>query len=128
MKFGYARISKQDNNYYLYLQKKKILKEGVTIDDIYIDVSDVKDEVYQNLERCLSLLKSGDELVVYSLDRFGKVFSQLATMLSEFDKKVYVYWYLTALELNLIQKIKIVFCTIMLKRSLKMKRLLYLIE
>jgi DNA invertase Pin-like site-specific DNA recombinase len=87
MKFGYARISKQDNNYYLDLQKKKILLEGVTVDNMYIDVLDIKDGVYSNLETCLSLLKSDDELVVYSLDRFGKVFSQLSQMLSEFNKK-----------------------------------------
>jgi hypothetical protein len=41
MKFGYARISKQDNNYYLDLQKKNILLEGVTVDNIYIDVLDI---------------------------------------------------------------------------------------
>jgi len=84
MRFGYVRISEQDASYYLDLQKKKMVQLGVLADNIYEDILDAIDGEHSNLNRCISMLKAGDQLVLYSIDRLGKTFNELAKILYGF--------------------------------------------
>ncbi len=81
MIIGYTRIStkEQDDS----LQKDALEKYGV--DKIYSDkVSSVKDR--QELNRVLDILRSGDTLVVWKLDRLGRTTKELLDLVDGFNK------------------------------------------
>lgn len=82
MVFGYMRVSTENQN--LDLQRDALEKHGV--DKIYSDViSGVKKRT--ELEQLLEVLREGDTLVVWKLDRLGRNTKQLLALIEGFDKR-----------------------------------------
>ncbi len=83
MMIGYARVSTQDQN--LVLQTEALTRAGC--EKIYEDkISGVRAE-RPGLIRALEILREGDTLVVWKLDRLGRSVKQLVDMVSELHKQ-----------------------------------------
>lgn len=83
MHIGYARVSTKDQN--LDLQREALNKSGC--EKIYEDrVSGVK-TVRQGLDLALEVLREGDSLVVWKLDRLGRNVKDLITLVGELEKQ-----------------------------------------
>lgn len=82
MVLGYMRVSTENQN--LDLQRDALEKYGV--DKIYSDIiSGVKKR--SELEQLLEVLREGDTLVVWKLDRLGRNTKQLLALIEGFDKR-----------------------------------------
>ena len=82
MKFGYARVSKNDQS--LDIQIKKLTQVGC--DEIYQEkVSGSKDDRTQ-LNLLLGRLRKGDTVCVVRLDRLGRRMVKLVEMINQFKK------------------------------------------
>lgn len=83
MMIGYARVSTQDQN--LDLQTEALTRAGC--EKIYEDkISGVRAE-RPGLTRALEMLREGDTLVVWKLDRLGRSVKQLVDMVGELHKR-----------------------------------------
>lgn len=83
MMIGYARVSTQDQN--LDLQTEALTRAGC--EKIYEDkISGVRAE-RPGLTRALEMLREGDTLVVWKLDRLGRSVKQLVDMVGELHKQ-----------------------------------------
>ncbi|EFB0088418.1 recombinase family protein [Salmonella enterica] len=83
MMIGYARVSTQDQN--LDLQTEALTKAGC--EKIYEDkISGVRAE-RPGLPRALEMLREGDTLVVWKLDRLGRSVKQLVDMVGELHRQ-----------------------------------------
>lgn len=83
MMIGYARVSTQDQN--LDLQTEALARAGC--EKIYEDkISGVRAE-RPGLTRTLEMLREGDTLVVWKLDRLGRSVKQLVDMVGELHKQ-----------------------------------------
>lgn len=83
MIIGYARVSTQDQN--LDLQTEALTRAGC--EKIYEDkISGVRVE-RPGLTRALEMLREGDTLVVWKLDRLGRSVKQLVDMVGELHKQ-----------------------------------------
>lgn len=83
MMIGYARVSTQDQNF--DLQTEALTRAGC--EKIYEDkISGVRSE-RPGLIRTLEMLREGDTLVVWKLDRLGRSVKQLVDMVGELHKK-----------------------------------------
>lgn len=75
MKYGYGRVSSKGQRLYgtSYQEQKDVLLEyGVSEDNIYTDTYTGKKMSRKGFDKVLSLLVSGDELVVCKLDRLAR--------------------------------------------------------
>ncbi|NQD64314.1 recombinase family protein [Bacillus haikouensis] len=68
MKFGYARVSTKNQN--LEIQLDAFEKNGV--ERIFTEKESGAKNDRKELERCLDMLREGDTLVVYKLDRLAR--------------------------------------------------------
>lgn len=83
MMIGYARVSTQDQS--LDLQTEALTRAGC--EKIYEDkISGVRVE-RPGLTRALEMLREGDTLVVWKLDRLGRSVKQLVDMVGELHKR-----------------------------------------
>lgn len=83
MKFGYARVSKNDQS--LDIQMQKLTKAGC--DEIFMEkVSGVKDE-RKELNRLMDKLRKGDTVCVVRLDRLGRRMLKLIQLINEFKER-----------------------------------------
>lgn len=83
MKFGYARVSKNEQS--LDVQIKKLEESGC--EEIYQEkISGAKDNRSQ-LNLLLSKLRKGDSICVVRLDRLGRRMSKLIEMINDFKEK-----------------------------------------
>lgn len=83
MMIGYARVSTQDQH--LDLQTEALARAGC--EKIYEDkISGVRTE-RPGLARTLEMLREGDTLVVWKLDRLGRSVKQLVDMVGELHKQ-----------------------------------------
>ena len=80
MKFGYARVSTKDQS--LDLQIDALKKEGC--DEVFSEKISGRSEKKPKLEELISKLRSGDIVIVYSLDRLGRTSKELISLLSDF--------------------------------------------
>jgi DNA invertase Pin-like site-specific DNA recombinase len=83
MLIGYARVSTQDQN--LHLQKDALKKAGcekIFVDKVSGTVSD-----RPGLERALEMLRKGDTLVVWRLDRLGRSLKHLIELMGELEER-----------------------------------------
>jgi len=83
MKFGYARVSKNDQHLEIQLQKLK----GAGCDEIFSEkVSGAKDDRPQ-LKELLGRLRKGDIVCVVRLDRLGRRMLRLVELINEFKAR-----------------------------------------
>ena len=83
MKIGYARVSTIEQN--LDAQIDALRKEGC--EQIFSEKASGGRKDRRELERCLSLLREGDTLVVSKLDRLGRTVRQLIELIEDFKKR-----------------------------------------
>jgi DNA invertase Pin-like site-specific DNA recombinase len=83
MKYGYARVSTDDQNPAMQLAALK--KAGCKT--VFKDEVTGKHVKRPALIRCLKILQPGDTLVVWKLDRLGRSVRDLITMLDDFKTK-----------------------------------------
>lgn len=82
---GYARVSTDDQR--LDLQRDALLSHGVDPEYLFEEyISGVKSKRPQ-LETCLKILRRGDVLVVWRLDRLGRSIRELVTIAHELNEK-----------------------------------------
>ena len=79
MLIGYARVSTQDQK--LHLQQDALQQAGC--EKIITDQVSGAQDTRPGLERVLELLRSGDTLVVWRLDRLGRSLKDLITLMGE---------------------------------------------
>ena len=80
MKYGYARVSTDEQNTALQLSALKKAGCKTIFKDEGISGATTKRPA---LTRCLNKLRSGDTLIVWKLDRLGRSLRDLITMLDE---------------------------------------------
>jgi DNA invertase Pin-like site-specific DNA recombinase len=82
---GYARVSTQEQE--LALQLDALEKAGCQKNKIFIDkISGAKSQ-RPGLDQCLAVLKPGDTLVVWRLDRLGRSMAHLVCLIEELKGK-----------------------------------------
>jgi DNA invertase Pin-like site-specific DNA recombinase len=81
MLIGYARVSTQDQN--LELQKQALLKAGC--ERIYNDTMSGSRAERPGLAQALDLVRSGDTLIVWKLDRLGRSVKNLIDLVSHLE-------------------------------------------
>ena len=83
MRIGYARISTQEQN--LDLQKDALRRAGCK--KIIEDVASGKTENRPGLDHVRELLREGDVLVVWRLDRLGRSLKHLIELMTDLEQK-----------------------------------------
>lgn len=82
MKIGYARVSTRDQN----LDMQFSALHGAGCERIFQEkVSGVRER--PELERCLRMLRPGDTLEVYKLDRMGRSLRNLVEIVDDLSKR-----------------------------------------
>lgn len=74
-KYGYIRVSTKEQN--LDRQYEALLQQGVCRKNIYADQLSGKDFNRPNYQKLLRKLKNGDVLVIKSIDRLGRNYSEI---------------------------------------------------
>src|ERR1700677_174032 len=83
MKFGYARVSKNDQSLDIQIQKLK----AAGCDEIFKEkISGAKDDRPQ-LKALLEKLRTGDAICVVRLDRLGRRMIRLIELISDFKAR-----------------------------------------
>jgi len=83
MLIGYARVSTQDQN--LELQREALAKAGC--ERIFEDRASGSRTDREGLARAMDMLRSGDTLVVWKLDRLGRSVKQLVDLVGELQQR-----------------------------------------
>lgn len=83
MKFGYARVSTQDQS--LSLQLDALDRHGV--DETFEEKESGKRKNRPQLEELLKVLRKGDTVVVYKLDRISRSTKHLIELMEQFEAK-----------------------------------------
>jgi DNA invertase Pin-like site-specific DNA recombinase len=83
MLIGYARVSTNDQN--LNLQKEALLKVGC--EKIYEDKISGTTKQRPGLDKALDVLRAGDTLIVWKLDRLGRSIKNLISLISDLNSK-----------------------------------------
>lgn len=83
MIFGYARVSTQDQN--LQLQVDQLEKYGC--DEIYQEKITTRKKERPELEKMLSKLRPGDQVVCYKLDRISRSTKHLIELSERFENE-----------------------------------------
>lgn len=83
MKFGYARVSTSEQN--LDMQLKALM--AADCDKIYYDTISGTKRDRPQLDELLKVLRSGDEVVVWRLDRLGRSLVHLIELVNGFSEK-----------------------------------------
>ena len=85
-KYGYGRVSTRGQRLYgnsLKEQKEALIKAGVLEQDIFVDTYTGTRMERPQLEKLLSVLRDGDELVVCKLDRFARTAAEGSTLIRD---------------------------------------------
>lgn len=83
MRIGYARVSTQDQN--LDLQKKALIKAGCK--KVFEDNVSGSRSTRPGLDAALGVLREGDTLVVWKLDRLGRSVKHLVDLVGELNRQ-----------------------------------------
>ncbi|MFO0453674.1 MAG: recombinase family protein [Pseudomonadota bacterium] len=83
MRIGYARVSTQDQN--LDLQKKALTKAGCK--KVFEDKVSGSRAARPGLDAALGVLREGDTLVVWKLDRLGRSVKHLVDLVGELNRQ-----------------------------------------
>lgn len=73
--YGYIRVSSKDQN--VERQLIAMRQYGICSDNIYIDKASGKAFDRMNYQMLMSVIKSGDTIVVKSIDRFGRNYDEI---------------------------------------------------
>lgn len=84
MLFGYARVSTQDQN--ADLQIRALLKYGVKEKNIITEKISGTTSKRKKLENLIKILRDGDTLVVWKLDRLARSLIHFNTIINELNK------------------------------------------
>lgn len=82
--FGYARVSTEDQN--LELQLKALREYGIPDDQIYREKASGSTMERKELAALLKILREGDTLVVWKLDRLGRTVLGILEAIGKMDK------------------------------------------
>ena len=85
MKYGFARVSTEDQNFGLQIAALK--NAGCTTPIFKDDGQSGATTKRPALQRCLKNLKPGDTLIVWKLDRLGRSLRDLITMLDDLKQR-----------------------------------------
>ena len=83
MKYGYARVSTEDQN--AAMQRAALKRDGC--EKIFTDSKSGETTKRPKLQLCLKKLESGDSLTVWKLDRLGRSLRDLIIMLDDFKER-----------------------------------------
>jgi DNA invertase Pin-like site-specific DNA recombinase len=83
MKFGYARISTDTQK--IDLQIDALLRAGVEKENIYTDVSSGAKRDRPGFDKLLSMLRRGDEVIVWSIDRVARSVAHISKLMEGWD-------------------------------------------
>ena len=83
MQVGYARVSTKDQN--LHLQHEALQQAGC--EKIYEDQASGAKASRKGLDLALEVLREGDSLVVWKLDRLGRNVKDLVTLVGELEQR-----------------------------------------
>ena len=83
MLIGYDRVSTHDQN--LDLQKDALEKAGCK--KIYVEQMSGSSRIRPELEKTLEMLRNGDTLVVWRLDRLGRSLKHLIELISKLEQR-----------------------------------------
>ncbi len=83
MKFGYIRVSKDEQNY--DLQADALKREGC--DRVYSEKLSGASKHRPEFEKMREQLRSGDELIVWDIDRLGRTTLELIMLVDEWNAK-----------------------------------------
>lgn len=75
MRYGYIRVSTKEQH--IDRQMTAILQEEIATSNIFIDKASGKDFDRRNYKRLLRKLRTGDELVIKSIDRLGRNYDEI---------------------------------------------------
>jgi DNA invertase Pin-like site-specific DNA recombinase len=81
MRIGYARVSTHDQN--LALQKDALKKVGC--EKIIVETASGKSEARAGLEKLREIVRKGDVIVVWRLDRLGRSLRHLIDVMTELE-------------------------------------------
>lgn len=84
---GYMRVSKADGSQVLDLQRDALLTAGVVERDLYSDTASGKNDDRPGFTSCLKVLRGGDTLVVWKLDRLGRSLRHLVNVVHELTSR-----------------------------------------
>lgn len=82
-RIGYARVSTDDRH--LGLQRDALSLAGCSV--IYEEAVSGRSAVRPELEQCRKVLRAGDTLVVWRLDRLGRSFSDLVQIVVDLERR-----------------------------------------
>lgn len=83
MLIGYARVSTQDQNQNLDLQKDALNKIGC--EKIFMDIASGVKSSRTGLDEAINFLREGDILVVWKLDRLGRSLKHLIEVINDLN-------------------------------------------
>jgi DNA invertase Pin-like site-specific DNA recombinase len=83
MKYGYARVSTDDQKTDLQIAALK----KTDCEYIFTDTATGASSKRPELTRCLEIVRAGDTLVVWKLDRLGRSLPHLVTVLAHLQKQ-----------------------------------------
>lgn len=83
MKFGYARVSKQEQHIELQIDALRIYG----VDELFEEKISTRKLSRPKLQELLGKLRTGDTLVVWRLDRIGRTVKQLIALAEDFEDK-----------------------------------------
>ncbi len=83
MFIGYARVSQEDQN--LDLQEDALIKAGC--EKIFTDIITGRSVLRPGLEKMMEMLREGDMLIVWRLDRLGRSLSHLIELVSQLQER-----------------------------------------
>lgn len=81
MRIGYARVSTHDQS--LDLQQDALSNAGC--DRVIVDVASGRKQDRSGLDQLREVVRDGDVIVVWRLDRLGRSLKQLITLIEEFE-------------------------------------------
>lgn len=84
-KFGYARVSKKDQN--LDLQINALKKSECHSSDIYVEKISTRTKERPILKKFLELMENGDTLVIWKLDRIGRSLIELIKIMDDLNNR-----------------------------------------
>jgi len=86
--FGYGRVSSKGQN--LDRQIEAFKKMGILERDIYTDKASGKDFDRENYKALKKVMRVGDTLIIYSLDRLGRNYTEIRKEWEELTKEICV--------------------------------------